>query len=224
MSGEVHAAHHVPQKVTQTPRRGGNGRTGRDAYDLATVLAIAVAAFNEHGYEATSMGILAERLGTSRSAIYYHVTSKEDLLRLALDRALDGLEGVLLEPGATVGPADQRLRHVLRRAVEVLVEELPFVTLLLRLRGNTEVERSALDRRRRFDHAVTKLIDAARDQGAVRTDVDAGTTTRLLFGMINSIVDWYRPGGALSTSQLADDVIAVALSGISRQEIRRPGA
>lgn len=196
-------------------RKGGNGRAGRDPYDLAAVLDIAVAAFNEYGYEATSMGILATRLGTSKSAIYYHVTGKEDLLRLALDRALGQLEAVLTEPGATTGPADDRLRFVLRGAVRVLVADLPYVTLLLRLRGNTEVERQALERRREFDHVVAGLVDDARDEGTLRADVDARTTTRLLFGMINSIVEWYRPGGSITPDQLADDVITVAFDGLA---------
>jgi AcrR family transcriptional regulator len=199
------------------PRRGGNGRAGRNAYDLAAVLDIAVAAFNEYGYEATSMGILAERLGTSKSAIYYHVTSKEDLLKLALDRALGGLEGVLREPGATTGDAEDRLRFVLRGAVHVLVDELPYVTLLLRLRGNTDVERHALERRRAFNHSVAVLVDEARAARTLRSDVDAGTTTRLLFGMINSIVEWYKPGGAISPDQLAEDVITVAFNGLGHQ-------
>src|SRR3978361_741657 len=80
---------------------GGNGRNGRAAYDLPAVLDIAVGAFNDYGYDATSMGLLAERLGTSKSAVYYHVSGKEDLLRLALERALGGLEGLLTLPGAT---------------------------------------------------------------------------------------------------------------------------
>jgi AcrR family transcriptional regulator len=197
-------------------RRGGNGRAGRDPYDLATVLNIATAAFNECGYEATSMGTLAERLGTSKSAIYYHVTSKEDLLRLALDRALSELEQVLTLEGATSGPADSRLRFVLRGAVRVLVDDLPYVTLLLRLRGNSEVERNALERRREFDHSVATLVDEARADGTLRADIDARTTTRLLFGMINSIVEWYKPGGALTLDQLADDVITVAFNGVAR--------
>ena len=197
-------------------RRGGNGRAGRDPYDLAAVLDIATAAFNEFGYEATSMGVLAERLGTSKSAIYYHVTSKEDLLRLALDRALGELERVLELAGATEGPADSRLRFVVRGAVRVLVDDLPYVTLLLRLRGNSEVERDALERRRSFNHAVANLVDEARAEGTLRADIDAGTATRLLFGMINSIVEWYRPGGPLTPDQLADDVISVAFDGVAR--------
>jgi AcrR family transcriptional regulator len=203
-----------PAPKAREPRRGGNGRAGREPYDLPAVLDIAVAAFNEFGYEATSMGTLAERLGTSKSAIYYHVSGKEDLLRLALDRALGQLEGVLTEGGATTGPADERLKFVLRGAVRVLVKDLPYVTLLLRLRGNTEVERLALARRREFDHAVAKLVDEARAARTLRSDVDARTTTRLLFGMINSIVEWYKPGGPLTAEQLADDVITVAFDGL----------
>jgi len=103
-------------------------------------------------------------LGTSKSAIYYHVAGKEDLLRLALDRAIGQLELVLVEPGATDGAASDRLRTVLRGAVRVLVDDLPYVTLLLRLRGNSEVEKDALERRRRFDHAVATLVDEARSE------------------------------------------------------------
>lgn len=203
---------------TQPPRaKGGNGRVGREPYDIAAVLDIAVAAFNEFGYDATSISILADRLGTSKSAIYYHVTGKEDLLRLALDRAIGRLEALLELREATVGSAEERLQFVVRGAVRVLVDDLPYVTLLLRLRGNTDVERQALERRREFDHAVAILVDEARAEGTLRADIDARTTTRLLFGMINSIADWYRPGGTLSREQLADDVISVAFGGLERR-------
>jgi AcrR family transcriptional regulator len=161
------------------------------------------------------MGVLAQRLGTSKSAIYYHVSGKEDLLRLALDRALSELELVLTRDGATQGPADDRLKFVLRGAVDVLVKDLPYVTLLLRLRGNTDVERQALARRRDFDRAVAALVDEARADGTLRADIDARTTTRLLFGMINSIVEWYRPGGPITPERLADDVISVAFDGLA---------
>ncbi|MCQ1945750.1 TetR/AcrR family transcriptional regulator [Arthrobacter sp. zg-Y1116] len=189
-------------------------RRGRPGYDQQTVLNVAVDVFNRHGYEATSMGILAENLGITKSAIYHHVTSKGDLLRLALDHALDGLEAVLDDPRASAGAADARLEFVLRGTIEVLTERLPFVTLLLRLRGNTEIERSALARRREFDHRVSGLVDAARSEGSVRSDIDPRTTTRLLFGTINSIVEWYRPGGPLPAQKLADNIITMVFDGL----------
>jgi AcrR family transcriptional regulator len=196
-------------------------KKGRPGYDQQSVLDVAVAAFIDHGYDATSMGLLAGRLGLSKAAIYHHFPAKTELLRAALDQALDGLEGVLTEDGATHGSAEERLSHVLRGAVHVLVEKLPYVTLLLRVRGNTEVERNALDRRREFDKAVTDLVVAARDDGTLRDDIDPRVTTRLLFGMINSIVEWYRPGGPETADQLAADVLAVALDGLRTQRSRK---
>ena len=160
------------------------------------------------------MGILAENLGITKSAIYHHVPSKGDLLRLALDHALDGLEAVLDDPRASQGAADVRLEFVLRGTIQVLTERLPFVTLLLRLRGNTDVERLALARRREFDHRVADLVDAARQEGSVRSDIDPRTTTRLLFGTINSIVEWYKPGGPLPARKLADNVITMVFDGL----------
>lgn len=189
-------------------------RRTRPAYDQESILLVAVDVFNRHGYEATSMGVLAENLGITKSAIYHHVPSKEYLLQLALDSALGGLEAILDDQRAQNGAADARLEFVLRSAVAVLTDRLPYVTLLLRLRGNTEIERDALERRRAFDHAVAGLVDEARTEGTLRGDIDARTTTRLLFGMINSIVEWFSPEGPLTAEKLADDVVKVAFGGL----------
>ncbi|MCU1409074.1 MAG: TetR family transcriptional regulator [Microbacteriaceae bacterium] len=189
-------------------------KAGRPGHDQQSVLTIAVETFNEFGYEATSMGTLAERLGTSKSAIYHHFPSKEEVLNRALDYALGGLEAILDAPGARAGTAEARLRFVVGEAVRVLCERLPYVTLLLRLRGNSPIERQALERRRAFNSAMAELVESASSDGTLRTDVDARTITRLLFGMINSIVEWYRPGGLMTPGLLAQDVLAVAFDGI----------
>jgi AcrR family transcriptional regulator len=190
------------------------GRRGRPGHSLESLLDVAVAVFNERGYEATSMDELAARLGVTKSAIYHHVPSKVELLRLALHRALDALFAVTEEPGATTGPAIDRLEHVVRGSVRVLTAELPFVTLLLRVRGNSPVESEALRRRREFDRIVTDLVRAAEEEGDVRPDVDPAVTSRLLFGTVNSIAEWYRPGRGLDADALADALVATTFSGL----------
>jgi AcrR family transcriptional regulator len=189
-------------------------RRGRPGHSLDSLLDVAVAAFNERGYEATSMEDLAARLGVTKSAIYHHVPSKAELLRLAVDRALDALFAVTEQPAAGTGRAIDRLEHVVRGSVRVLAAELPFVTLLLRVRGNTDVERAALQRRREFDRFVTGLVATAEQQGDVRPDVDPAVTGRLLFGTVNSLVEWYRPGGEVSAEDLADAVVRTAFDGL----------
>ena len=189
-------------------------RRGRPGYDLESLLTVAVTVFNERGYDGTSMEDLAQRLGISKSAIYHHVTSKDELLRLAMDRALDGLFEVLERTRRLDARAVDKLEHLVRGSVGVLQERLPYVTLLLRARGNTEVERAALNRRRQFDRYVAGLVRQAEADGDIRPDVDPAVTARLLFGMVNSLVEWYRP----AHSDLTDAVCAVAFDGLRRTE------
>jgi AcrR family transcriptional regulator len=185
-------------------------RRGRPGYDVESLLAVAVEVFNERGYDGTSMEDLSQRLGISKSAIYHHVQSKDELLRLAIDRALDGLFIVLDETRRLDAPAIAKLEHLVRGSVLVLQQRLPYVTLLLRIRGNTEVERSALTRRRHFDRYVAGLVRQAEADGDVRPDIDPNVTARLLFGMVNSLTEWYRP----AHSDLADAVCAIAFDGL----------
>ena len=190
----------------------------RDTYTPDSLLAVAVEVFIERGYDGTSMEHLSKAAGISKSSIYHHVRSKDELLHCAISRALDGLFAVLEEPGALEGRAIERLEHVTRRVAEVLMDELPYVTLLLRVRGNTDTERWAMERRREFDHNVSDLLKQAAADGDLRDDVDVRLATRLLFGMINSIVEWYRPGrgGAVSRDEVAEAVVRTAFAGLRK--------
>jgi len=192
--------------------RGGTGAR-RPVYDASSLLEVAVAEFNTRGYDATSMEDLSRAAGITKSSFYHHVSGKEELLRAALTRALDGLFGVLEEPAAQHGPALDRLRHIVFRQVEVLQSELPYVTLLLRVRGNTETERWALARRRAFDATVASLVADAVADGDVRPGVDPSLAARLLSGTVNSIAEWYRPGRAGSDA-LPGEVVRMVSEGI----------
>jgi len=191
----------------------GGARRGRPGYDQQTVLRRAVEVFNRQGYDGTSMGDLARELGVGKSALYHHVPGKEALLSQALDEALDGLAAVLDRPaGAT---AYDRLRTAVRDSVRVLVEHLPAVTLLLRVRGNSAVELAALRRRREIDDRLAELVSAAAAEGSLRADLPPDLVSRLLFGMVNSLVEWYRPGGPVDAGMLADALASLAFEGLN---------
>lgn len=190
-------------------------RRGRPGYDRTQVLEIAVALFNEQGYDATSVSALAERLGLSKAALYHHFDSKEQILEIALDDALGGLESVLERALAEHASAQDRLPAVISGAVQVLTSRLPQVTLLLRVHGNSDIERAALERRRVFDQRVAALVGQAQREGTVRHDIRPAVATRLMFGMINSIIEWYRPGHtSVTPDELAADVTRVVFDGL----------
>ncbi len=177
----------------------------------------AIAVFNRQGYDATSMGDLATELGLTKSAIYHHVPSKQSLLAAALDEALDGLTAAIDAAVASDrASAYDRLRFAVRQSVEILGEHLPAVTLLLRVRGNSDVELAALERRRQVDEKLAGLVRAAVDEGSLRADLDPELVSRLLFGMVNSLVEWYRPDGPLALDRLADSLVDLAFEGLQR--------
>ena len=191
-------------------------RRGRPGHDQDAVLTAAVRLFNEQGYDATSMFDIAESLGITKSSVYHHISGKEQLLQMAMDRALDGLFEAAEEVGDLDLPALDRLEGLIRRSVIVLAERFEFVTVLLRVRGNTEVEQHALVRRREFDALVTNLVKQAQTEGAVRVDVDPATAARLLLGMVNSLTEWYKPRRGGSVDAIADAVTAIAFEGLRR--------
>lgn len=189
----------------------------RVAYTPERLLAVAVEVFNQRGYDGTSMEDLAQATGITKSSIYHHVRGKEELLRLAVSRALDRIFAVLDQPGARTGRAVDRLEHVVRGSARVLVDELPYVTLLLRVRGNTATEQWALERRREFDREVAALVALAVADGDLDDAVEPRLATRLLFGMLNSAVEWYEPAHAGSATDLGDAVWRLGFDGLRRR-------
>lgn len=188
-------------------------RERRPPYDAASLLEVVVRVFNERGYDGTSMEDLARAAGISKSSFYHHVEGKEALLAAACERALGALDAVRADPMASVGAAAQRFEYVLRATATALLNELPYVTLLLRVRGNTDTERRTLERRREFDRFAASIVAEAIAEGDLRADLDPALTTRLTFGLVNSLIEWYRPGPT-SPSEVVEAVVSLALSGL----------
>ncbi|MFI7602056.1 TetR/AcrR family transcriptional regulator [Actinoplanes sp. NPDC049681] len=208
----------MEEEFGQLIEQAARTRRGRPGHDLEAVLTAAVELFNERGYDATSMDDLAKRLKITKSSVYHHVRSKQELLRLAVDHALDGLDEAMARVQAmTEATALERLEALIEQSVVVLAQRLPYVTLLLRVRGNTDVETEALFRRRLFDQQVTALVKQAQAEGSIRADVDPPTAARLVFGMVNSLIEWYSPerGGA---HELAVTVSALAFHGLRTRQ------
>lgn len=207
MTSRTHAASSHPE--VPRPR-------GRPGYSRDDVLRRAIAQFNQHGYDATSISDLAKDLGVSKSAIFHHFDGKEAILAAALDEALDGLEQMVAEARLADGHGDayQRLRGAVSASVDILVTHLAAVTLLLRVRGNSPSEQAAMQRRRAIDDQLATLVREGVAEGQLRNDVDPDTISRLIFGMVNSVADWYDPDGAIDAATLARDIITVLFDGL----------
>ena len=194
------------------PKRSRRGRPG---YDRETLINMATEVFVSRGYDGTSMDTVARELGITKSAIYHHVTSKEELLHLAISRGVRALDSAVETESLRENVnALERLRLAVRASVVILIEYHHSVTLLLRVRGNSPLEREALEARRNIDAKVRALVEAAITEGGLRSDFTPGLITRLLFGMVNSITEWYRPSYPVDPETIAEAVTTMAFQGL----------
>jgi AcrR family transcriptional regulator len=192
-----------------------DGAEVRRPHDIDSLTDVALSVFARKGFDGASMDDVAAAAGVTKAAIYHHVAGKETLLERGLVRALDALFAILEEPGAATGAALERVRYVVRRVALITPELLPELSVLFRVRGNSPVERSAIERRREFDRIVADLIAQAQREGAIRADLDPRLAARLVFGMSNSVVEWYRPGGGIDAEHLAAAVDALIFDGVA---------
>ncbi|WP_432180507.1 TetR/AcrR family transcriptional regulator [Streptomyces sp. NBC_00063] len=61
----------------------------------AEIRKVAIELFTEQGYEATSLREIAERLDITKAALYYHFSSKEDIVRSLFTEHLDALDDMV---------------------------------------------------------------------------------------------------------------------------------
>jgi AcrR family transcriptional regulator len=93
------------------------------------ILETATRLFADHGYDATSLRQIADAVGTTKAALYYHYPAKEDIL-LALTRpVLDGLSELVTRLRAS---SESDPRVALGAYLDVFIENLAIIHLLAR--------------------------------------------------------------------------------------------
>lgn len=180
-----------------------------------SVVRTAMAVFSQRGYDATTMDNIAEFAGVSRPALYHHAPSKQELLRLALEPLLCTLEDIGCQPQAQCGSAVARLEFVVRQTVNILTANVPAASLLLHLRGNTDVERVVMSRRSAIENQISALVSEAWHENTLRSDIEPQTAAKLLIGMINSTADGYTPtSSGPGPEGTADEILRLAIHGM----------
>jgi AcrR family transcriptional regulator len=105
------------QSGEATERTDGRSRRGT----RARIQAVAVEMFTEHGYEKTSLREIAEALGVTKAALYYHFKSKEDIVRSLVEDYFGRIDALVSwAETQPAGPA--RRAEILRRYVAIVQE------------------------------------------------------------------------------------------------------
>ncbi|MDG4784690.1 helix-turn-helix domain containing protein [Micromonospora sp. WMMD1102] len=87
--------------------------TGSTGDTRSRIQAVALELFTEQGYEKTSLREIAERLGVTKAALYYHFKSKDDIVESFVADRLDRLDRLI--EWAAEQPADATGRRATLR-------------------------------------------------------------------------------------------------------------
>lgn len=103
-----------------TPARGMSTRAVQAEQTRQQILRTAQRLFTELGYDAASLQMIADEMGLTKSAVYYHFPAKSDLLYAVMEPGIRRLEGLLDEAAAMRGRR-ARIEHVVTGFVDFLV-------------------------------------------------------------------------------------------------------
>ena len=160
------------------------------------ILAAAAAELTQHGYAATSLRRIAEAAGLQLGSLYFHFTTKDELLtevmRDAVDTTLSRIAAALVALPATATPAD-RLTTAITVHLAALHESHDRGVAVLGLVGSTSgASAGARDHARRYLQSWLPLVEDAQRAGALPTDLDPASVRDLLVGGLNSTMGSYQ--------------------------------
>jgi TetR/AcrR family transcriptional regulator, cholesterol catabolism regulator len=198
-------------RVSTTPR--GERKREQILHAAAKVLAA-------RGYVGATLTAIAEEAGTQAGSIYYHFTSREELIEEVL------LRGVALSHahsraalGALPAGSDaaSRLGAALQAHLCFQVEVSDYARAAARstkqvppdmqVRINSEF--------RAYGRFFDRLIGAAMREGFIDSTVDRSALRMLIIGAANWTPEWYRPDGDSSANEIADLLVRLVFKGVA---------
>ena len=111
-----------------TPVRGMSTRAVQAERTRQQILETAQRLFADLGYDATSLQLIADEMGLTKAAVYYHFRAKSDILHAAMLPGIQRLEA-LLDEAAGIRGRRARIEHLVNGFVDFLVQNRQYAAM-----------------------------------------------------------------------------------------------
>ncbi|MGI3165985.1 TetR/AcrR family transcriptional regulator [Pseudooceanicola sp. 200-1SW] len=151
-------------------------------------LRVASRLFNEKGYHATSLDEIADRIGVTKTALYYYFRNKEELLYECIEISLKAGERAQAETEAVEGSAFERFRAFYLAFLCHVIEDAGSYATLINIRAlPASMQQQLIARRDALRDTIQDMLDEAVAEGHLR-QVETESTALFLIGAINWIM------------------------------------
>lgn len=175
----------------------------------------------EKGYDATSVSDIARALGITKAGLYHYIHGKTQLLFEIMQYGLDELDREVAQPAKKIEDAEERLRFMIERHARIVTRGHGAVTILVdETRALTPQQNRVITRRKRaYLDFLRGTLGDLRTDGRLR-HINITVAAFGILGTINWLSRWYQPGGALDENEIASQVVAIALHGLTQVRTR----
>ena len=119
---------------------------------------VALELFAEHGYEKTSLREIAERLGVTKAALYYHFKSKEDIVHSFTDDYFNEIDD-LIEWAKAQPTGEATRREILDRYIAIVLTGAEVFRFIEQNRAAMQSIDSHKERFTQFRSRLDVLVD-----------------------------------------------------------------
>lgn len=202
-------------EIEVSPFRSVEDRAREKGLKREAVLRSAVRAFNQHGFQTTSLDEVAATLRISKPTIYRYLGNKEQVLLECITRGLQMLQEAATEAQAEAGTGLMRLSRFLRRYAEINMDDFGRCVVRTDDTGlSAEGREHFRALKARIDRAMRALIEEGMADGSIaRRDVKLTAFT--LAGALNGPARWHDPAGEISAEEIARSMVDVLIEGLA---------
>ncbi len=111
-----------------TPVKGVSSRAAQAERTRQQILATAQRLFTDRGYDATSLQMIADEMGLTKAAVYYHFRAKSEILHATLQPGVQRLKA-LLDVAATMRGRRARIEYLMAGFIDFLVEHRQYAVM-----------------------------------------------------------------------------------------------
>ena len=179
------------------------------------VLQTAAHLFLKHGYQKTSMSLLAARLKVTKPALYYYFRNKEEILVECYKMGIAEIESHLHESAADEETGLAQLRgYVNAYATAVLRHEFGrCVAMIDDSELTSEGRREVRDLKRRMDLSLRRFVEEGMRDGSI-APCNPKLVSFAVSGAINWVGTWYKPEGDLQPEEISQEFTRILTGGL----------
>ncbi len=170
--------------------------------------------FYEKGYEKTSIRDISRALNISKPGLYYHFTNKQEML---FDMIFDFMEKTnlhLTEEISRMNSAEEKLLCIIKSHIDFFIKYPARLKVLVYEAHSLEGDYYRIFKHKQLEYMdiIKNVLEQILNGNGSQKNINVATF--ILLGMLNWILQWYDPEGAVSPDALAEEMHSFYINGL----------